>query len=98
MNIIGDAQKLHRDFADLPTINGLFELSDLANAVDADRWAHKKSKRWISLQDLVAAYLNGYLAKGDERCSNWELAGPWAPAKDQMSGKQLDCALRGSLV
>lgn len=90
VNIRADAQKLHRDWPNLlPPVRGLVELSELAKHVDADRWSHKP--RLVSLQDLAAQYADVHLEKGDERCSNWELSGPWAPNAQQMSDRQLDC-------
>lgn len=89
VNISGDARKLHRDFDSLPPIRGLVELTALAREIDYDRWAHKG--KMVSLQELAAQYVDVRLEKGDERTSNWEAQGAWAPSAKQMSQAQLAC-------
>ena len=75
VQIKGDGSKLDRDFstAEKPvTPRGCMELSDLAKYVDPHRYANHH--HLISLQKLVADWLERYLEKGDERTSNWDAA------------------------
>ncbi|KAK9898105.1 hypothetical protein P389DRAFT_65742 [Cystobasidium minutum MCA 4210] len=75
VQIKGDAQKVGRDFTwpnGQPILpKGLLDLSHFARRVHPQEVA-KHGSHIISLQRLVAMYLNAYLEKGDVRTSKWE--------------------------
>jgi len=65
VGIVGDGWKLKRDF-DALSIEGLFDLSDMANL------RLLPSKKW-SLKDLLSRVGGGWIPKPPEvRCGNWE--------------------------
>ena len=74
VHITGDTGKLNRDWPDEEfSFAGLLELSDIARRIDPERWQSQQG-RIISLQNLVAHYLERHLSKGEERTnSNWEV-------------------------
>lgn len=66
-----DGTKLIKDFRERGiTPRGLLELSALAKQVDKQKFG--EVKRLISLQKLVAYWLDRHLDKGDTRVSDWE--------------------------
>lgn len=70
MGAIGDGKKLERDFGFSP--QGLLELNDLTKRFDRERHVELARGPLIGLQDLVAEYLDRYLAKDDDvRCGVW---------------------------
>jgi hypothetical protein len=66
-------------------MQNLIELSYMSRQADKNRRLGGKlhAKTLISLQNLVAGYLDKHLAKGDTRISDWEV---------RLSDEQLECA------
>ncbi|KAG0144947.1 hypothetical protein CROQUDRAFT_34585, partial [Cronartium quercuum f. sp. fusiforme G11] len=69
VGIRNDGLKLLRDFPDQKAfLNSFLELSFLAKAIDPQAG---QGARLLSLQEIVARYLDVYLPKGDVRTSDW---------------------------
>jgi ribonuclease D len=84
VNVIGDAQKLVRDYGNVYT-RGILDLSDIARTVDAENCKPGSSK--IALAKLCEQYIGCELDKGAVRTSNWS---------HRLTGAQMDCeSLRG---
>lgn len=86
VNVIGDAQKLVRDYGNLH-MKGILDLSYIARAVDPENCKSGNSK--IALAKLCEAYTGCELDKGPVRQSDWS---------KKLSLAQMDCRQSNCLV